>query len=264
MRKQLSWVAVGLASLVAFGAPAAAVPFTFAPDGATPALGGSSFTADAIQYTNNLRSVVQSDSSFVSHRVDPITGFTLAGNPVVPAGFGSSYGLYFDIIDTGFSTPTSLTFLSSTIALKADPGNQNGAVTSTSAGISFANTGTNGTADDITLATGIMISGVAGLIPATGQRITHFFETFVPSPGQAGFFASSTGLMEFVNILNPGLLINTPGPDGTIIQSFNGGVGTAQFVPEPGSIVLLCSAVGGLFVARRRRTRTNAGSRAPV
>jgi hypothetical protein len=229
------------------------VPFTFAPNAATPALGGSSFPADTILYTNNVFSVVQPDTSFVSHRIDPVAGFSLGGNSVMPSGFGSAYGLYFDITDTGFSTPTSLTFASSTVTLKADPGNHNGAVTSTTGGISFANIGVNGAADDIALASGTMISGVAGLIPATGARTTHFVETFVPSLTEVGFFASSTGLMDFLNTTNPGLLVNTPGANGTLTQTINGASGTAQFVPEPASLVMLCSAVGVLFAARGRR-----------
>ena len=52
---------------------------------------------DAVQYQNNVFSTVQPDGTFVSHRLDPVTGFTLNGDCVVPAGFGTSYGLYFDI-----------------------------------------------------------------------------------------------------------------------------------------------------------------------
>ena len=46
-----------------------------------------------------------------------------------------------------------------------DPGNQDGAVTSTVDGITFANTGPSGAADDIVLGTGTMASCVASLIP---------------------------------------------------------------------------------------------------
>ena len=234
--------------------PAVAVPFTFAPTGASPQLAGGTFTADTIQYTNNVFSVVQSDTSFVSHRVDPVIGFTLNGSPVTPSGFGSTYGLYFDITDIGFSTPTSLTFTSSVIRLKADPGAQNGAVTSTTGGISFANSGATGAGDDIVLATGTMISGLVGLDVLTGTRTTHFVEPFLPLSEEGGFFVSATGLMDFFNTAGPSVLTTTPGPGGTLVQVLNGGVGAAEFVPEPASLVLLFSAIGGLFVTRRRHS----------
>ena len=255
MRMHLKWTVAGLGTIMAFWSPVEATPFTFAPGAANPALGGGTFTADTMLYTNNVFAVLQSNTSFVAHRIDPITGFSLNGNPVVPANFGSAYGLYFDIIDTGFSTPSSLAFTSSTVIFKADPGNQNGALTSTTSGISFANLGANGTADDIVLATATMLSGVAGLNPVTGVRTTHFQETFSPAAGEGGFFVSSTDLLDFLNTTNPGQLINTPGPNGTIIQTINGGSGAAQFVPEPASLILLCSAIGGLAMVHRRHSR---------
>src|SRR5215469_5965649 len=123
-------------------APALAnpLPFHWNPAGASPPLGGSAFTADTIVREEYLRSVVQPDGSFVASRILVITGFSLNGNPVTPVGFGSSYGLYFDIVDTGVDhLPTSISFASSDFILKADPGNHDGPVSATPAGIGFAN-----------------------------------------------------------------------------------------------------------------------------
>jgi hypothetical protein len=193
--------------------------------------------ADATSYTNNVYSLVQADGSFVSHRIDPVTGFSLNGNPVVPAGFGSTYGMYLDIVDTGVSTPTSLTFSSSSFRLMLDPGNHDGTVTSTTGGIAFANLGATGAADDIVLGTGTMISGVAGIDPATGSRTTHFIENYGPAPGQFPLSPVLTGaaVFDLLNTTKSGLLINTPAPNGTIIQTINGGVGEAKSIPEIGA-----------------------------
>ena len=223
MRMHLKWTVAGLGTIMAFWSPVEATPFTFAPGAANPALGGGTFTADKMLYTNNVFAVVQSNTSFVAHN-DPITGFSLNGNPMVPTNFGSAYGLYFDIIDTGFSTPSSLAFTSSTVIFKADPGNQNGTLTSTTSGNSFANLGANGTADDIVLATATMLWGVAGLNPATGVRTTHFQETLSPAAGEGGFFVSSTDLLDFLNTTNPGQLINTPVPEERSFRPSTGGL----------------------------------------
>jgi hypothetical protein len=191
---------------------------------------------DAVHYQNNVFSTVQPDGTFVSHRLDPVTGFTLNGDSVVPAGFGPSYGLYFDITDTGVSTPTSLSFASSTFKLMYDPGNQDGAVTSTVNGITFANTGPSGAADDIVLGTGTMVSGVASFDPATGIRTTHFVETFTPTPDASELspFVNSPAVFDLVNSGPASLLVNRPGPNGTILQTINGATGVAEAVPDIG------------------------------
>jgi hypothetical protein len=206
---------------------------------------------DSVQYQNNVFATVQADGSYVAHRIDPVTGMTLNGDSVTPPGLGSAYGLYFDIADTGVSTPISLTFASSTFKLMYDPGNQDGAVTSTVGGISFANTGPNGAADDIVLGTGTMVSGVASLDPATGIRTTHFVENFVPAAGLAALspFVSSPAVFDLVNSGAASLLVNNPGPNGTILQTINGGTGVAKSTPDigAGDTILVPNIGSGLF-----------------
>jgi hypothetical protein len=237
--------------------PPAAFTSSPQPDGTTITVvnGGTAKidvpSFDSVQYQNNLFSTIQADGTYLAHRIDPVTGMTLNGALVTPPGFGTAYGLYFDIADTGVSTPTSLTFASSSFKLMYDPGNQDGAVTSTVNGISFADTGPNGAADDIVLGTGTMVSGVPSLNPATGIRTTHFVENFVPTAGLAALspFVSSPAVFDLVNSGAASLLVNNPGPNGTVLQTINGGTGVAKSAPAigAGDTILVPNIGSGLF-----------------
>ncbi len=176
MLKNPLWAA-SLVTALCFGRPsiAATTPFTWNPAGSVPPLIGGAFTADTMSYNSYVHSVVQPSGGYVSERVAVINGFSLNGLAVLPSGFGSSYGLYFDFTDTGVSAPPNpLTFATSTFSLKADPGHLNGAPSSTFAGFGFANTGATGVADDITLATGSMVIGTSSFDPVSGARSTQF------------------------------------------------------------------------------------------
>ncbi len=253
---------VVVAAALSAGSPAGAavVPFTGDPAGAIPALTGpgTAFTADAFTYDLALRGVGAPSGAFAAHRLEPLTGFSLNGAPVSPLGFGSAYGLYLDIQDIGIQSPPGpLVITSATVTLKADPGNHNGAAFASAGGIGFANTGPSGTADDIVLASGIQVGTSASVDPVAGTLNGETLYTFSPAAGQAGFFLSP--LLDGANLLdlftsNPlAGIITTPQPDGTVVTTINGFTGTGQFVPEPGSMMLLGAGLIGFAPFLRRR-----------
>src|SRR5690348_10171017 len=95
-------------------------PSTFHWNPAAAGLSGQSFTADTIDFVGNLTDVPQPDGTHLVDRIEQITGFSLNGHAVTPAGFGTDYGLYFEFVDhnTGDFPPT---FLSIDVTLKAGP-----------------------------------------------------------------------------------------------------------------------------------------------
>ena len=146
------------------------------------------------------------------------------------------------------------------MSLMADPGNNDGAVSSTQANhLAFANTGPTGTADDITLATGSLISGKFQQSPSPGIIIlSDFTESFTPALGEEGFFVSPVSPHAALEELltTPVIDFQTVTlPDGSTIALLNGGGAMIDLlVPEPASLVLLSAAVGLLLAARHRRT----------
>jgi hypothetical protein len=249
----------------------AASTFTWDPAAIGLSGAGSAFTANGIvgsHYLYDITPPAGSAALYTVSFIEQITGFTVDGGTPFsppglngPAGGTGSYGLYLSMQAQVQQAGSSRIYHSLTMSLMADPGNNNGAVSSTLAHpLAFANTGPSGTMDDITLATGSLISGTFQQNPAPGIIIlSHFMESFTPTPSKAGFFASPvppfTVIEEFLT--TPVSVFNTqPLSDGSTIAALNGGMATIDLrVPEPASLLVLAVGLTGIAGVRRMRNR---------
>ncbi len=246
----------------------AGMVFTWDPAGASPSVSAPAFTADGIVGLHYLYDVTPPTGSPALYPVDfieQITGFTLdGGTPFSPPGLNGSpgapgsYGLYLSMQAVAQQSGATRIYHSLTMSLMADPGNNDGAVSSTLVnGLAFANTGPTGTADDITLATGSLISGKFTQNPAPGISVlSDFIESFMPVPGESGFFASPvspyTELEELLTTPVVDLQL-VPQSDGSTVALLNGGGATMDIlVPEPASFLLLGCGLFGLVAVRAR------------
>jgi hypothetical protein len=257
-------------------APAVADPgFTLDPGAAVQSLGGT-FAADAIDATHYLfdraPAAITPTDIYTVHFLEPITGFTLNGAPVATPGLNGtpgatgSYGLYLVMENQteAIGPPNNYNYLSGTVALMLDPGNNDGTASSTPSGVGFSNTGLTGTADDITLASGSLVSGKFTFgAPNSGIRsIGDFVETFQPAAGEGGFFVTlPNDLIQVVDTTFatiPPEIVMEPDPSNPNFQisMLNGGATVIDFVvPEPASFLLLGVGLAGFAVVHQLRNR---------
>ena len=244
------------------------VAFTWDPSGATPALANSpaAFSADALSLTNYIRSTNTNNfttlkQTAVAEQLQTIDGFTLGGVPVAAPGLNSSYGLYFRLATiTLFPIngsgavvgPGVYTLLN--VQLVGDVGHDDGSVVDNAAGIGFSNA--PGTSNDVVLATGSLLSASLSVNP-NGSRNAHYSATFQPVAAESGFFAgTSSGLnLDILLTTAPSAFQVIPVDSLTVLNvvgADGNSRGTAQLVPEPASLTLLCIVLGGLIAARKR------------
>ena len=239
---------------------------------ATPSLGGGPFTADAILVKNYIRTTNVNDpitqtQTFSGDQFQSVTGFTLGGSAVTVPGLNSAFGLYFHISPAGsfpingsgmIIGPAHYTALD--LEFVADVGDDDGTLSSNSAGIGFSNPAN--TANDVTLATGHLLAASLS-VDAQGTRLAHYLTTFTPSAGEADFFVAPDVPVSWEEFLNSPAAAFTVTPVNalTVINSVSGdgdlgSHGFAQLVPvpEPAPFGILAASLFGLGFVRHRRS----------
>jgi len=211
----------------------------FPPLGAPDAKADHFTSVDTLDVENFLRSVVQPDLSSELNILLPVTGFADKGQPVMPAGFDKAYGLYLTINASVTDNPngTANHFNSLNVTLWADPRNNDGTPSvSETSNPAFS----NGTANDIVLATGTMVSASMSFDPTTDTRHGDFVETMTPTlEGTILLHGSITQGSELEEQIasNATTFQQYSQPDGGIIITVDGGTGQVTLDP-PGTILV--------------------------
>jgi hypothetical protein len=256
---------LALALLTAYASASALPVFTLNP--AAAGLAGTSFTADNI-IVSDFGSVKSTGAtSFSESGYLSVQNFQQGqGSAFVPTGLNSTYGLYIQFSGTGtqsaanpLTQQTSGTFNTLNYTLF---GYNGGPATF---GFDAANNATIniGGATPIALATGSLIAGSVGTMPASDGNGGG---SFVPSAnasltfhaGSSGFFASPTpfyniALTSFTNTVSQ----VTPFDGGFRISQGGGSINFSTSVspiPEPETYALMLAGLGAVgWISRRRR-----------
>jgi hypothetical protein len=195
-----------------------------------------------INASNFVRAVIQPDGMGAIHFLMPVTDFEYNGQPVTPPGFDKEYGLYLTLDGTNIGHPDgSVDFTSLNVTLWADPGNDAGTPSvSETSDPAF----TNGTANDIVLATGTLVSGSMSLDPTTNTRHADLVEQLTPTLDGTvlldGSIKPGTLLEEQATAPLMGLPFTSYPPStdgGPTITTVSGG--TAQITLDPQGTILL-------------------------
>lgn len=175
---------------------------------------------DTTTYLHALHADVATDTAFDETMILRVNGFELNGSPVELPGFGTHYGMYFLIEASGHSPPGgAVSFDTMHIALMVDPGNNDGAPSSTQQGVGFSN-GTNG---DFTVADGELINATV-TFDAAGNAHPNFFQAITPTSAGEQIFGGS---LDWDAVLHE--VLTTPGGptiiglgDGSTVHVVNG------------------------------------------
>jgi hypothetical protein len=181
-------------------------------------------TTDCLGVSNYLYSDVAANGNFTEHFTMPVFGAQLDGQTVPLKGLGQD--LYLTIDATGVQNSSGTTFNLLNMTLWADPGGNDGTPSATLA--SGTSGFSNGQANDIVLATGVLDK--ATLIPPdnTGTRGADFVDTMTPTLAGSKLLDGSIqqGSHLEVQLTTPASTFSsTPQPDGSTINLVNGGSG---------------------------------------